>query len=200
MRAFLTLAGTAALVGLLVVLGCGGKPQQCAADEWKCGKDGKLYCNYLPSWASPAVDLACCPPPPAGPDASTAADGGFDGGEGEDAATAGEDAAAPGEDAAVEGEDAGEVDAATGGGGGAAKDAGLPLDWCPFPNDAGMGWFWALVDAGILPTGRDDAGLPFLYRCGFDVCHPINFPFDGGIPSFPGPDASRGQCGPLGCD
>jgi hypothetical protein len=143
-----------------------------------CGSDGVLYCDDLPLSVE-EIDLACCPAPPAAaPDA--AAPAAFDG-----ALPAGTDAAADLPDAAANaGPDAAAPRPA-------GPDAGPGCSW----GDAGD-WFTPLDDKGLIPHGADDAGVPYLYRCGFDVCHPR--PYDGGIP-YPFDDAAFSPCGPLGC-
>jgi len=181
-------------LGSVALHGCGkGSPISCKDTDWKCGNDGRLYCRYLPSGVQP-LDLACCPAPPASLDAATAA-----GADAEaippDAGTAEPPDAGTAEppDAAAEPPDAGAPAQAADAAG--LKDAG---------EDCGDGGFmmmwWGLYDAGVFPRGRDDAGLAYVYRCGWDICRLPEMPYDAGVMVFLPPDAGPGaSCGPVGC-
>jgi hypothetical protein len=159
--------------GLMLLPGCRNSP----CSEWLCANDGKLYCGYLPLGAV-QVDLACCP----GADSLL-----------------GTDASLP---ASLDGALPAGVDAAVtmpGDGGAPPASADGGVNACPGLGDGGLGWFASLMDAGLLPTGRDDAGIPFIYQCGIDICHNPGFSWleDAGFPYLL-PDASN-NCGPLGC-
>ncbi len=192
-------AGSA--VGLAASFACtGGQP--CTEAEWVCGSDGKLWCRMVPPPAV-KIDRACCPaaPPSWSADASTAVDP--DAGV---ASPAPVDAGSPEvcQALAVPDFSQGMNDAGfsaevftilphTDAGFGPFDDAGLYL---AFTGDGGL----ALVghdlgDGGLasVPPLHDDAGIPFLFRCGLEVCHP--FP-DGGYPHDAGPTS---PCGPVGC-
>ena len=155
------------LVLAAVVPSC-GKAGPCT--KWVCASNGKNYCWHVPIGMQ-AMDPVCCPTPPES--------------DVEDTGTHPSDAAV-----AQGGEDAGTAPHVV--------DAGAQPRSCDKDAGASLAKFWGLMDAGnrLPPEGhRDDAGLPYHYYCGVELCH-LSPWGDGGPPTF---DGSSQQCGPLGC-
>jgi len=164
-RLLLGLGGVGALVALALSpnVACNGS-EECPG-QWKCANNGMWFCDYVPA-TYVEIDPACCPEPPP----ASATDGGHGG-----AATP--DSGAP---AATPANDGGEAAAQNDGGEvAAAADAGEVCDGGVFPWNS---------DGGR-PQGRDERGIAYIYKCGFDICHPFA--------NLPVPDA--GNCGPFAC-
>lgn len=201
MRKTLAMGTLAALAGAAVLASCSGKKGSCPDSAWICGSDGKLYCHFLPTDLHP-LDRACCPDPstltPASPD--TGFELPFDGSlpffflDGSTGGTGGADEADAGAetppDAGVAGDASTESDASS------APPAGPDAGGCP--DAAYLDYFYGMRDAGLLPMGRDDAGIPYVYRCGAELCHQPWLGYDAGLQYLLPPDVGA-NCGPVGC-
>jgi len=198
MRSPLAILGFVVVPVLAVAAGaCDNPPHQlCPDEELLCTRELDLVCKKFLFTDAETVPVSCCT---FGRDASTATPK-------SDAATITIG------DGSLPLPDVGSplpVDAGTPG-----KDAGKgkypPLGNCGdggWPYDVDAGWFYGLMDGGIIPAqGLDDAGGVHLYECYIDICNPPHWSWDGGIWQgdsglwwlFPG-DAARSNCGPTGC-
>jgi hypothetical protein len=186
---------------VLAVLPLGCSSQVCDPSMLHCGNDGQLHCGAVPADLTELPRECCAASEPAPADAGLQAiDAGSDAGEQAQAdsgtgpveeADAGDDAGAPAEADAGSGlkvdVDAGSSAAGETDAGSLAANAGESCGDAAVPAPPDGGW----------PTGTDDAGLSFIYRCGVDVCHPWS-----AVSADAGADAGNSpfQCGPLGCN
>lgn len=165
------------LAPLLVACGGAGKP--CSDADLVCGNDGRLYCRVLPLHVT-EIARACCE---YGKDAASIEKGDTGPAAPTDGAVVPPDASAPVA-----------VDAGQPGADAAEEHGGRCID------DAGMLAMLYASDGGLFHPGRrDDAGIPSIYNCFQDICHPFPFAYDGGIPGFFLQDGGSSQCGPVGC-